>query len=99
MATSSTVSVITVAPAGWRFHAEPGQSVLAAAEAAGIVLPSSRRNGTCRTCLCGSDGAPVRYLVDWPGLSLDEKRAGDILPCVAVAQADLTLMAPAARRP
>jgi hypothetical protein len=40
----------------------------------------------------------VDYLVAWPGLSFDEKRAGDILPCVAVPQEDLVLRAPLARR-
>ena len=55
------------------------------------------RNGTCRTCYCASDGGKVRYLVEWPGLSLDEKRAHDVLPCVAVPEADITLTVPAAR--
>jgi hypothetical protein len=33
----------------------------------------------------------VRYLVEWPGLSFDEKREGYILPCVAVPQEDLVV--------
>jgi ferredoxin len=72
--------------------------VLRAAEAAGIDLPSSCRNGTCRTCLCRLQSGSVRYLVEWPGLSPDEKRDGYILPCVAVALTDLVLEAPLARR-
>jgi len=40
----------------------------------------------------------VRYLVEWPGLSLDEKLAHDVLPCVAVAVEDIVLTVPAARR-
>lgn len=90
--------LITVQPGGWRFEARAGVALLAAAEAAGIDLPSSCRNGTCRTCLCRMAQGSVAYLIDWPGLSLDEKRAGEVLPCVAVARSDLVLFAPAARR-
>ena len=71
--------------------------VLLSAEAAGISLPSSCRNGTCRTCLCRMRSGSVRYLVEWPGLSADEKRDGDILTCVAVPLSDLVLEAPAAQ--
>ncbi|MDY0308518.1 MAG: CDP-6-deoxy-delta-3,4-glucoseen reductase [Castellaniella sp.] len=41
---------VTVLPAGREFLVEPGQTVLDAALAAGIVLPYSCRNGTCSTC-------------------------------------------------
>ncbi|NHZ92846.1 2Fe-2S iron-sulfur cluster binding domain-containing protein [Massilia sp. CCM 8733] len=90
--------LITVRPGGWRFEAEAGQTLLAAAEAAGVNLPSSCRNGTCRTCLCRLVQGEVGYLIAWPGLSLDEKRAGDTLPCVALARSDVVLLAPSARR-
>ncbi|NHZ95158.1 2Fe-2S iron-sulfur cluster-binding protein [Massilia sp. CCM 8734] len=89
--------LMTVQPGGWRFEAEAGTSLLAAAEAAGVILPGSCRNGTCRSCLCRIVEGEIAYLIDWPGLSLDEKRAGDVLPCVAVARSDLVLLAPAAR--
>jgi ferredoxin len=89
---------VTLLPSGWRFEAPDGMTILQAAEAAGIVLPSSCRNGTCRTCLCRMESGAVRYLVEWPGLSSDEQRDGDILPCVAVAQASVVLRAPLARR-
>ena len=39
-------------PAGIAFDAPPGVPLLQAAEQAGIDMPSSCRNGTCRTCLC-----------------------------------------------
>jgi ferredoxin len=98
-----STSTITLEPAGWSFTADAGATVLHAAEQAGIALPSSCRNGTCRTCICRlADGAPtagrVRYLVEWPGLSADEKREGYILPCVAVALEDLTIAQRLARR-
>jgi ferredoxin len=89
---------ITLMPSGWSFPAPEGMPILKAAEAAGIELPSSCRNGTCRTCLCRMESGSVRYLVDWPGLSADEKRDGDILPCVAVPLADVVVRAPLARR-
>ncbi|MRW91107.1 2Fe-2S iron-sulfur cluster binding domain-containing protein [Duganella sp. FT80W] len=87
---------VTLAGQGWSFDAAPSQTVLQAAEQAGVRLPSSCRNGTCRTCICLSTGGTVRYTVDWPGLSLDEKREGYILPCVALPTSDLLIEAPAA---
>jgi ferredoxin len=91
-------TTITLEPAGWTFDAPDGMTLLQAAEQAGIDLPSSCRNGTCRTCICRLRAGSVRYLVEWPGLSLDEKREGYILPCVAVAQEDATLEQRLARR-
>jgi len=89
---------ITLAPSGWTFDAPDGMTLLHAAEQAGIDLPSSCRNGTCRTCICRLRDGSVRYLVEWPGLSSDEKREGYILPCVAVAQEDATLEQRLAKR-
>jgi ferredoxin len=86
-----TALTITLQPSGWSFPADPDTTVLHAAERAGIDLPSSCRNGTCRTCICRLARGSVRYLVEWPGLSLDEKREGYILPCVAVALEDLAV--------
>jgi ferredoxin len=89
---------VTLLPSGWTFNVPEGMTVVKAAEAAGIELPSSCRNGTCRTCLCRMEQGEVAYLVEWPGLSFDEKRDGDILPCVALPRKDLILRAPLARR-
>ncbi|KQQ89103.1 2Fe-2S iron-sulfur cluster binding domain-containing protein [Massilia sp. Leaf139] len=91
------VPTITLAPLGARFPAGAG-TVLQAAEAAGLDLPSSCRNGTCRTCLCRLQSGTVRYLVEWPGLSIEEKRDNYLLPCVAVATSDLVVSAPLAKR-
>jgi CDP-4-dehydro-6-deoxyglucose reductase len=41
---------VSVQPAGQEFSVEPGQTVLDAALAAGLVLPYSCRTGTCSTC-------------------------------------------------
>jgi len=102
-----STSIITLQPAGWSFPADADTPILRAAEQAGIELPSSCRNGTCRTCICrvagtadggaGSAGR-VRHLVEWPGLSPEEKRDGYILPCVAVALEDVTIEQRLARR-
>lgn len=85
-------------PSGLACASDGATSILASAEAGGIDLPSSCRNGTCRTCLCRLRSGSVRYLVEWPGLSLDEKKDGDILTCVAVPVSDLLIEAPHARR-
>ncbi|CDY73336.1 Ferredoxin [Caballeronia glathei] len=71
-------------------------SLLEAASQAGIRLPSSCRNGTCRACLCRLSSGEVRYRIEWPGLAADEKADGWILPCVAVAASDVTIEQPAA---
>ncbi|GGC69929.1 2Fe-2S iron-sulfur cluster-binding protein [Undibacterium terreum] len=87
---------ITLHPQGWEFMSQPGQSLLEAARAAGIIMPSSCRNGTCRTCLCLMPRGAVSYKIEWPGLSREEKEDGYILPCVASAVTDVELEAPAA---
>jgi ferredoxin len=89
---------VTIEPQGWQFEADFDVPLLTAAERAGLRLPSSCRNGTCRTCLCRLRAGQVGYRIEWPGLSAEEKRDGYILPCVALAQSDLTLEAGAARR-
>lgn len=93
----TTIRHVTVEPRGLAFDTDESASLLEAAEQGGVRLPSSCRNGTCRTCICLLRSGSVRYRIEWPGLSLDEKRAGYILPCVAIAQSDLTLDAPAAK--
>ena len=77
-----------------QFEAPPDLPVLLAAERASIAMESSCRNGTCRSCICLMDAGSVAYRIAWPGLSLDEKREGWILPCVAHATADLQLTCP-----
>ncbi|WAC75569.1 2Fe-2S iron-sulfur cluster-binding protein [Roseateles sp. SL47] len=87
---------VTVAPQGWTFDATPGQPLLLAGLAAGVRLPHSCRNGTCRACIAHLQSGEISYRIEWPGLSREEKQEGWILPCVAVAQSDITLAAPTA---
>lgn len=76
---------------GAAFAARPDEALLHAAARAGIELPSSCRNGTCRTCMCRLVSGEVTYRIRWPGLLPEEKAAGWILPCIAHAQSDLVL--------
>lgn len=82
---------VTLAAEGASFEVAPGQSLLEAALAAGIDLPRSCRNGTCRTCLCQLVSGTVHYRIAWPGLSPEEKEWGCILPCVAEPDTDLVI--------
>lgn len=95
-APSSALSMlhrVVLQPEGSTFPAPESQTVLQSADAAGVALPSLCRNGVCRTCLCRLHAGRVRYVVEWPGLSADEKAEGWILPCVAVPESDLVMEA------
>lgn len=87
---------LTITPAGWTLPIQPHQSLLEAALAGGVRLAKSCRNGTCRACLCPMTSGQVRYRVEWPGLSAEEREQGLVLPCVAEALGDVTLHAPSA---
>jgi ferredoxin len=89
---------VVILPQQWTFEAGPDQSLFEAARKAGIELPTSCRNGTCRTCISKMVSGQVRYRVEWPGLSSDEKAEGYVLPCVAVAQTALVIEVPEAER-
>jgi ferredoxin len=84
---------IQLDPTGQVFEAAPGATLLQSALAAGIELPTSCRNGTCRTCLSHSASGSVSYRIEWPGLSTEEKEAGFILPCVAYPESDIVMTA------
>jgi len=92
-----TVFAARLLPGGACFDAPAGQPLLLAAEAAGLALPSSCRNGTCRTCICQLHSGQVAYRIEWPGLSAEEKAGGFILPCVAYPLGDVVLLAEPAR--
>ena len=82
---------VTLLPAQLQFPAPATCTVLEAAQASGIELPSSCRNGTCRTCLCRLRSGTVAYAIAWPGVSDEEKAAGYFLPCAASATSDLVV--------
>jgi ferredoxin len=87
---------VRVEPLGQTFEAPDSLTVLEAAGFAGLRLPRSCRNGTCRTCMCQMKEGHVRYTIEWPGLTREEKAEGLILPCVAIATSDLVIEVPGA---
>lgn len=90
--TASPAFSARIEPGGALFEAPAGLPLLLAAERAGLaLLDSSCRNGTCRACICQLVSGQVAYRIDWPGLSLDEKREGCILPCVAYPLSDVVI--------
>ncbi len=87
-------TMLRLEPLGVTLPVGDGQSLLEAAIAAGIRLRSSCRNGTCRECIATLESGRVRYRVEWPGLSPDEKAQGVVLPCVALPEGDVVLRQP-----
>lgn len=94
MTESDLAHLVRVEPLGVSFEAPESLSLLEAAGFAGVALPRSCRNGTCRTCLCRLREGSIAYRIEWPGVSAEEKAEGFILPCVAVAQSDLVIELP-----
>jgi ferredoxin len=86
-----------ISPSGLQFDVEGDLTLLEAAELSRIELPSSCRNGTCRTCVCRLVSGEVTYAIEWPGLSAEEKAEGYVLPCVAPPTTDVVLEQPQAR--
>lgn len=83
-----------IEPAGLEFDAPPGLPLLLAAAAAGIEMPSSCRNGSCRTCISRLVAGRILYRIEWPGLLAEEKAQGLVLPCVAYPCTDVVLRLP-----
>ncbi len=44
--------------------------------------------------MCRLTAGQVVYRIDWPGLSMEEKTDGYILPCVAYPETDVVLQLP-----
>ena len=80
-----------VQEAGAAFAAPADQSLFASMRQAGIDWPVSCRNGTCRTCIGQLVTGEVAYDIPWPGLSLEEKRDGYCLPCIARPVGDFVI--------
>jgi len=67
-------------PSGRTFEILQGQSLLAAAEVAGVRLPYSCMKGRCSSCRCKIDGKSIA-LMDEIGLSAEERAEGWVLAC------------------
>ncbi|NMM77444.1 ferredoxin [Rhodococcus sp. SRB_17] len=76
---------------GAQCDAWPDQPLLVSLEQGGLDWPSSCRNGTCRTCIGQLVEGRVRYEIEWPGLSPEERAGGCVLPCVAYPETDVVL--------
>lgn len=85
------IFTVKVMPADLQYDVEGDLTLLEAADMSRIQLPSSCRNGTCRTCMCRLISGEVTYTVEWPGLSAEEKAEGHVLPCVARPLTDVVL--------
>lgn len=85
------IFTVTVAPAGLQYDVEGDLTLLEAADLSRVELPSSCRNGACRTCMCKLQQGEVRYTIEWPGLSAEEMAEGYVLPCVAKPASDVVL--------
>ncbi len=90
------IFTVRVLPADLQYDVEGDLTLLEAAEMSRVQLPSSCRNGTCRTCICRLVSGEVTYTVEWPGLSAEEKAEGLVLPCVARPLSNVVLDQPAA---
>ena len=82
---------ITLESSKVQWQCAKDETLLHSAERQGIALPSSCRNGTCRTCLLHTKSTQFAYALEWPGLTLEEKLQGDTLSCVALPQSDVCI--------
>jgi ferredoxin len=82
---------VTVMPESLQFQADSDKTILQSCEAAHLHPLSSCRNGTCRTCISTLISGDIRYNIEWPGLSAEEKQAGLMLPCCAHPLGDLVM--------
>lgn len=87
----SEIFTVRIEPAQLQYDVEGDLTLLEAADMSRVQLPSSCRNGTCRTCMCRLISGEVAYSIDWPGLSAEEKAEGYVLPCVARPTSNLVL--------
>lgn len=87
---------VRILPQGWTFEAAADSSVFQSAREAGIRLPTSCRNGTCRACMSQLRSGTVAYRIERPGLTREERDEGWILPCVARPTSGLDLEVPEA---
>jgi ferredoxin len=79
-------------PSGRSFAARADRTLLVSAAVAGIEMPNSCRNGTCRTCLRPLHAGRVHYRIPWPGLLPEERHTGGwVLPCVAYPLSDVVV--------
>jgi len=85
---------VTLQPSGRRFDADDGETLLAAALRAGIVMPYGCRNGACGSCKCRVISGALRQGPHaHSALSEAERAEGRALACCAFPQGDLVVEA------
>ena len=83
---------IRVEPSGHRFEATPEESLLAAAQRQGLILPYGCRNGACGTCKGKVVSGRTAYPGETPGgIEPSDSEDGLALFCQAHACSDLTI--------
>ncbi|MDP4800951.1 MAG: CDP-6-deoxy-delta-3,4-glucoseen reductase [Burkholderiaceae bacterium] len=84
----------TLTPSGKTFPVDSGETLLAAALRADIVLPYGCKDGACGSCKATLSKGEVDYgQYQTKALSDEERKAGHLLLCQATAQSDLTVAA------
>jgi len=83
--------VVSVTFEGLPLDIKPGQTVLAACEAAGIFLESSCRSGVCQTCLVQAVEGPVPEIAQ-AGLSPALATQGYLMSCMCVPAAPMKII-------
>jgi ferredoxin len=91
MSTSFTI-VATLDGTTHTFACREDQTVLAAAEAAGVPLPSSCCSGVCTTCAALLSAGTV-HQPDAMGVKAELQQQGYALLCVSYPRSDLKLQA------
>lgn len=81
---------VSVATTDFSFPCEPDESVLAAAQRAGLEIPFSCRKGVCGTCKGIIVGGEVRAFMG-DALSASERSNGHVLFCNARPRSDLII--------
>lgn len=85
---------VTLQASGKRFDVRTGESVLEAAQRAGLALPYSCLAGVCGSCKAGLVVGDVAYPRNPPAaLNASERAKHQILLCQALPMSDLTLLA------
>lgn len=94
MAPIEAGTALTIALARHEIQASPEATVLAAALAANVIIPTGCRNGVCGTCRLHKTSGEVEMHHNG-GLSDREEREGYILACCSRPRSDLVLEMPA----
>ena len=81
---------ISVASTAFRFPCEQNESVLDAAQRAGLEIPYSCRKGVCGTCKGRGVSGEVRAFAG-DALGAAERAAGQVLFCNARPRSDLVI--------